>query len=84
MPRLTRRTQILLDDDRYARLERRAAQTGNSVAAIIRDAIDAKLSDPAGSSRRREAARALLEAERPTYSHEPDWAAVKGDLRNGV
>ena len=40
MPGLTRRTQLLLDEERYARLERRAAATDRSVAALIRDAID--------------------------------------------
>lgn len=40
MPGLTRRTQLLLDEERYARLERRAAASDRSVAALIRDAID--------------------------------------------
>lgn len=37
---LTRRTQVLLDDERYARLERRARETDRSVGAVIREAID--------------------------------------------
>lgn len=37
---LTRRTQLLLDEERYARLERRAAATNRSVGAVIREAID--------------------------------------------
>lgn len=37
---LTRRTQVLLDEERYARLERRAAETERSVGAVIREAID--------------------------------------------
>lgn len=40
MSALTRRTQLLLDEERYARLERRSAATDRSVAALIRDAID--------------------------------------------
>ncbi len=37
---LTRRTQLLLDDERYRRLQRRAAETNRSVGAVIREAID--------------------------------------------
>lgn len=40
MPHLTRRTQLLLDEERYARLERRATASNRSVAAVVRDAID--------------------------------------------
>ncbi len=40
MPHLTRRMQVLLDEDRYERLERRAADSGRPVAALVRDAID--------------------------------------------
>lgn len=40
---LTRRTQLLLDDDRYARVQRRAAATRRSVGAVIREAIDVAL-----------------------------------------
>lgn len=82
MSGLTRRTQLLLDDDRYERLEARAAATGRSVAAIIREAIDDKLADPAGSARRREAAQALLHSRAPEGDREPDWADVKSDLRD--
>lgn len=82
MPGLTRRTQLLLDEDRYARLERRAAETERSVAAIIREAIDDKLADPVSSSRQREAALGLLEAPAPE-GIERDWSEVKDDLRGG-
>jgi len=37
---LTRRTQVLLDQDRYDRLEQRARETDRSVGAVIREAID--------------------------------------------
>lgn len=40
MHMLTRRTQVLLDDERYIRLERRARETDRSVGAVIREAID--------------------------------------------
>jgi hypothetical protein len=82
MSTLTRRTQLLLDEDRYTRLEQRAAESGRSVAAIIREAIDEKLADSAGSARRREAAQTLLRARAPEGEREPDWADVKNDLRD--
>lgn len=37
---LTRRTQLLLDEDRYRRLRQRATATNRSVGAVIREAID--------------------------------------------
>ena len=38
---LTRRLQVLLDEERYARLAAQAARTNLSVAAVVRAAIDA-------------------------------------------
>ncbi len=81
MSLLTRRTQLLLDEERYAKLERRAAQTGRSVAAIIREAIDEKLGHDGDEARRRGAVRDLLAAPAPAYEREPDWDEVKDDLR---
>lgn len=40
MPTLGHRLQVLLDDERYERLRRRADETGVSVGALVRDAID--------------------------------------------
>jgi predicted DNA-binding protein len=78
MAQLTRRTQILLDEERYRRLEERASQTGRSVASLIRDAIDAQLEGDEVARRRREAARALLAEPMPTgYDREPDWEEVE-------
>jgi plasmid stability protein len=44
VPQLTRRTQLLLDDDLHQRLRETAAQRGISLGALIREAIDEKLS----------------------------------------
>lgn len=52
MPRLTRRMQILLDEERYARLERRAVETNRSIAALVREAIDMAYPDPERASER--------------------------------
>ncbi len=40
MRMFSRRVQILIDEERYTRLEREASRTHRSVAAAIRDAID--------------------------------------------
>ena len=78
---LTRRTQLLLDEARYERLQAEADSTGRSVAAVIREAIDERLARD--DERRREAGRRLLEAPRPT-DPEPDWDDVKPDLLDQV
>jgi hypothetical protein len=44
MPQLTRRTQLLLDDDLHRRLRATAVERGISLGALIREAIDEKLS----------------------------------------
>lgn len=40
MPTLKRRLQVLLDEERYERLRRRAEETGDSVGEVVRVAID--------------------------------------------
>lgn len=37
---LTRRLQVLVDDERHSALEREAARTGRSVGAVVRAALD--------------------------------------------
>jgi len=78
---LSRRTQLLLDTDRYERVRREAARRGLSVGAVIRDAIDVAL--PPGDEdlrRRREAGARLLAGPPPAGEREPDWEDVKNDL----
>lgn len=58
---LDRRLQILIDAARYRRLEAVARERRLSVAAVIRDAIDAAL--PADLAKKERAAAALLAAE---------------------
>ena len=58
---LTHRLQLLLDDERYQRVQTLAAQRGTSVAAVIREALDRGL--PATQRRRSAAARRILAAE---------------------
>lgn len=73
---LNRRTQLLLDDERYERLGRRARATGQSVAAVIREAIDAKLAEGDEATARR-AAGAWLLSQPISNAPEPDWSVSK-------
>jgi hypothetical protein len=57
---LDRRLQILIDDARYRRLEAAARERRLSVAAVIRDAIDAAL--PADLDKKRRALAAITAA----------------------
>jgi len=67
--RLTRRTQILLDEERYRHLRERAAAEDRSVGAFVRAAIDKALAEPSESSL--DAADAFLDAE-PLPVGEPE------------
>ena len=79
MAGLTHRTQILLDDERHERLRRRAAETGRSVGALIREAIDRGLPDaPPDRSR---AASILLEAEPMAVG---DWTEMKREMLDQI
>ena len=69
MQRLTRRTQVLLDEKRYQRLRARAAAEGSSVGALVRDAIDRMLVD--GPDANVASAEAFLSAE-PLPVGEPE------------
>ena len=57
---LTRRLQILIDDERYERVRAVAQQRGTSVASVIREALDRGL--PATQRRRSAAGRRILNA----------------------
>jgi hypothetical protein len=59
---LNRRVQLLLDEERYGKLEAEARRRGTSVAAIIRTAID-QIPHEEDWPRRREALLAILRAE---------------------
>ncbi|MBK5223427.1 MAG: antitoxin [Acidimicrobiia bacterium] len=56
---LTRRLQVLIDDDRLHRLEREAARRQVAGSVLVRDAIDAAF--PATSAARRAAGDRVLE-----------------------
>jgi hypothetical protein len=66
---LTRRLQVLVDDERLGRLEREAARRKVPVSVLVREAIDAAF--PVDSNARRDAARRILSAE-PMPVPDPD------------
>ncbi|WP_022923661.1 ribbon-helix-helix protein, CopG family [Serinicoccus marinus] len=60
---MDRRLQLLLDAERYARVSQEAAASGRSVAAVIREAIDARFA-PDDDAALRAAGSELLERAR--------------------
>lgn len=60
MSALERRLHILLDEERYTRLEAEAKERGASVASVVRLAIDHHFDEERDQARRAEAARKLL------------------------
>ena len=74
-PPLTRRTQLLLDDELHRRLHEIAAQRGISMGALIREAIDEKLSQVQDD--RAKAIDELLAAEPMPVE---DWPIMKRQM----
>jgi plasmid stability protein len=72
---LTRRTQLLLDDELHQRLRTTAAERGISMGALIREAIDEKL-----SSDRDDRARAIDELLAAEPMPVDDWPVMKQQL----
>ena len=83
MSNLSHRTQLLLDDERHRRLEEESRRTGRSIAALVREAIDARYELARQSTGRRRAAAELLSAPRPS-DPEPDWVEVERELLDSV
>ncbi len=78
MAQLTRRTQLLLDDDLHERLRRIAHERGVSLGALIREAISEKLSRVQDA--RAQAFKRLLEAEPMPVD---DWPVMKQEIIEG-
>jgi plasmid stability protein len=74
-PTLTRRTQLLLDDELHRRLRETAAQRGISMGALMREAIEEKLASV--QDERSQAIQELLEAEPMPVE---DWPIMKREL----
>lgn len=80
--RLTRRTQVLLDEERHELLRSRAAATGESVGELIRRAIDQAYAgqadrDRAALERREVALRGFLSAPALPVG---EWPEVEREL----
>lgn len=79
---LTRRTHVLLDERRDALLRQRSAETGRSVGALIRDAIDrayaSEEEERAARRREREAAVEALLAAEPSPVGE--WPEIEREI----
>jgi hypothetical protein len=75
MAEMTRRLQVLVDEERWNRLEQHAKRRGASVATLIREAID--LAFPSGHAGVEEAGRKFL--SRPPVDL-GDWAAAKTQI----
>ena len=58
---MDRRLQVLIDEERWGRLDAEARRRGVPVAVLVREAIDARF--PADEARRQAAFKAILEAE---------------------
>ncbi len=78
MPTLDRRVQILLEPAQYEEVEREAARTGQSVAAVIRDAIGARLAS--GVAARAAAAERLLASADSDTERGEGWSDSKAAL----
>ena len=78
MSALERRLQIPLDQDRYGRLEREARESGRSVAALVREAIDLRVSN--AHAGRADAGRRLIAEFTDRDADEPDWRVTKAEL----
>jgi plasmid stability protein len=77
MPLLNRRTQLLLDDELHRRLREAAAERGISLGALIREAIDEKLSRAQQTEARARAIDKLLAAEPMPVD---DWPVMKRQM----
>lgn len=69
MSMFSRRLQVLLDEERYARLAEEADRRRVSVALVVRDAIDRAL--PSRASERAAAGQSILDAT-PMTVPDPD------------
>ncbi len=78
---MTRRLQLLLDEERYQRVAAEAKRQRLSVAAVIRDAIDGAFgSDDEALARKRKAWEELQELDKEPFEWPKDYDAVE-DIR---
>jgi hypothetical protein len=61
MSMLDRRLQVLIDDDRWSRLDHEAERRGVPIAVLVREAIDERY--PGDADERRAALESVLDAD---------------------
>ncbi len=76
---LTRRLQVLIDDERYERLARESKRAGAPVGELVRRAIDHEFPQVGRRAERERAGRELL-AMPPPPGPEPDWEEQKREM----
>lgn len=75
---LTRRTQVLLDDERYEAVRQQAEADGVSVGSVIRNAIDAAMAANADhQAARQRAGTSFLEAEPMEVD---EWDVIEAEI----
>jgi hypothetical protein len=79
MRMLTRRLQVLVDDERYERLAQESERTGAPVGELVRRAIDHEYPRSSRDTERERAGQELL-AMPPPPGREPDWEDQKREM----
>ncbi|MBK7821742.1 MAG: hypothetical protein IPJ61_11890 [Tessaracoccus sp.] len=80
---MERRLQLLLDQERFARVDSEAKRSGRSVSAVIRGAID--IAYPSEAVSRAVALTSLVElCKAPRERPEDDWEAIKDAYEDDV
>jgi predicted DNA-binding protein len=82
MSLMDKRLQLLLDTERYRKVEAEASRSGRSVAAVIREAIDHRFADD--TTARAEAGRRLLGSSTVARGDEPDWSESKAAMAEAL
>lgn len=77
-----RRLQLVLDQQRYSLVAREAQRSGRSVAAVIREAIDARF--PEGSNDRERSLGAFLALTSTPDDEYEDWQTIKDEVANDI
>lgn len=80
---MERRLQLLLDQERYRRVEKEAQRSSRSVSAVIRGAID--VTYPPEAEARDEALRVLVDLGTSAGGQpEEDWASIKDSFERDL
>lgn len=82
MSLLEKRLQILLDRERFAKVEQEAQRSGRSVAAVIREAIDLRFATDSGV--RASAAADFLASTSDPGGPGEDWSDAKAAMADDL